>query len=221
MNIPFTTEQFLAVFARYNVAVWPAQVFLYALALGGIVAARRGAGRWVWVLLAGLWAWMGLVYHWGFFASINPAAWVFGAFFLIQAALLLTVGVCRAPLAFSIRPDRFGVVGAALVVYALLVYPLIGTVAGHHVYPAAPTFGLPCPTTIFTLGLFLWADARLPLRLLVIPALWSVVGFSAAVSLSITEDYGLLVAGLVGTLMVSWRVRHSASTSTPVRTTPA
>jgi hypothetical protein len=220
MDIPFTTEQFLEVFARYNGAVWPAQVVLYALALGGIVLARLGAGRWVLVILAGLWAWMGLVYHWGFFAAVNPLAWVFGAFFLIQAALLLTAGVRRTPPAFSVRPDRFGVVGAAFVVYALLIYPLIGRAAGHA-YPAAPTFGLPCPTTIFTLGLFLWADARLPLGLLVIPALWSMVGFSAAVSLSVTEDYGLLVAGLVGTLMVGWRARHATPPSTPVRPAPA
>jgi hypothetical protein len=188
MNIPFTTEQFLEVFARYNHAVWPMQVLLYVVALAILALAWRTTGRWVLPSLAVLWAWMGLVYHWGFFTAINPAAWVFGGLFLVEALLLLGVGVRRAPPSFVIRADLFGIAGAVLVAYALVVYPLLGRALGH-VYPAAPTFGLPCPTTIFTLGLFLWAEGRLPLRLLVIPALWSVVGFSAALSLSVTEDY--------------------------------
>jgi len=31
--IPFTAEQFLSVFARYNVADWPVQIFLYVIGL--------------------------------------------------------------------------------------------------------------------------------------------------------------------------------------------
>jgi hypothetical protein len=34
--IPFTVEQFLNVFARYNVAEWPAQIFLYIIGLSVI-----------------------------------------------------------------------------------------------------------------------------------------------------------------------------------------
>ena len=33
MNFPFTTEQFLDVFRAYNLAVWPAQIFLVVLVL--------------------------------------------------------------------------------------------------------------------------------------------------------------------------------------------
>jgi hypothetical protein len=219
MDIPFTTEQFLEVFARYNQAVWPMQVLLYVGAFALLALAWRTSGRWVLPLLAALWAWMGLVYHWGFFTAINPAAWVFGGLFLVQAVLLLMVGLGRAPPSFAIRNDRYGIAGAVLMTYALVVYPLLGRALGH-VYPASPTFGLPCPTTIFTLGLFLWADGRLPLRLLVIPALWSVVGFSAALSLSITEDYGLLVAGLVATLMIGWRAQRGVGRSKTVKTVP-
>jgi hypothetical protein len=207
MNIPFTTEQFLEVFARYNQAVWPVQVLLHVVALAVIGFAWRTSGRWVLPLLAALWAWMGLVYHWGFFTGINPAAWAFGGLFLVEATLLLLVGLGRKPPSFTIRPDRFGIAGAVFVAYALVVYPLLGKAFGH-VYPASPTFGLPCPTTIFTFGVFLWADGRFPLRLLVIPVLWSVVGFFAAVSLSIPEDYGLLVAGVVAALMIGWRSRR-------------
>jgi hypothetical protein len=220
MNIPFTTEQFLEVFARYNQAVWPMQVLLHLVALAVLGLVWRTSGRWVLPLVAVLWAWMGLVYHWGFFTAVNPAAWVFGGLFLVEALLLLAVGLRRAPPSFAVRADLFGIAGALLVAYALVVYPLLGRALGH-LYPAAPTFGLPCPTTIFTLGLFLWADGRLPLRLLVIPALWSAVGFSAALSLSITEDYGLLVAGIVATLLIGWRTRRGDRPSTSVRPVPA
>lgn len=220
MNIPFTTEQFLEVFARYNQAVWPMQVLLHVVALAAIGLAWRSSGRWVLLLLAALWAWMAIVYHWGFFTAINPAAWAFGAFFLVEALLLLLAGLRGAPPSFVIRPDLFGITGAVLVAFALVVYPLLGRALGH-VYPASPTFGLPCPTTIFTLGIFLWVERPLPLRLLVIPALWSVVGFSAALALSITQDYGLLVAGVVTTLMIGWRARRGDRPRTPVKPAPA
>lgn len=88
-----------------------------------------------------------------------------------------------------------------MVAYALIFYPIIGTLAGHG-YPNGPTFGLPCPTTIATFGFLLWVRGRVPWWLLVIPAAWSLLGFSAAFQLGMAEDYGLLVAGLVGTLAV-------------------
>ncbi len=39
--LPFTREQFMAVFAEYNLAVWPVQVVAYALAVGLVVAVLR------------------------------------------------------------------------------------------------------------------------------------------------------------------------------------
>lgn len=48
MNLPFTTDEFLGVFARYNEAVWPAQYLLNAVALVGvalILGRRRRAGH--------------------------------------------------------------------------------------------------------------------------------------------------------------------------------
>jgi hypothetical protein len=78
-------------------------------------------------------------------------------------------------------------------------------VLGHlfgHIYPKSPTFGLPCPTTIFTFGLLLWTDKKIPKYVLVIPFLWSIVGFSAAVNLKVYEDFGLLVAGIIGTVLI-------------------
>jgi hypothetical protein len=50
--------------------------------------------------------------------------------------------------------------------------------------------------------MLLLADKKCPVIILVIPFLWSLLGFSAAVSLGVYEDTGLLVAGLVATSMI-------------------
>ena len=210
MDVPFTVEQFLGVFARYNEALWPAQVVFYLLAAALVWLAVRGgrpADRWVGGGLALLWTWMGVVYHWAFFTAINPAAWLFGGLFLLQAILFVGAGVVAGRLRFHARPDAYGVAGAVMIGYALVLYPILGALAGHG-YPRGPTFGLPCPTTIYTFGILLWAERVVPWWVLVIPAAWSLLGSSAAVSFGIVEDYGLIVAGVGGTAMLLWRNRR-------------
>jgi hypothetical protein len=210
MDVPFTVEQFLDVFGRYNRAVWPMQVGFYAVAALLIALAVRPSprgDRWIGGLLASLWAWMGIVYHWGFFRPINPAATLFAGLFTLQAVLFGLAGV-RSRLSFRMRMDGYGIAGAIMIGYALVLYPVLGTLAGH-VFPRSPTFGLPCPTAIFTFGLLLWADRRVPGWLIAIPAAWSLLGFSAAAQLSITEDYGLLAAGVIGTILILFRNHRS------------
>src|SRR5207248_10939428 len=65
-----------------------------------------------------------------------------------------------------------------------------------HDYPHTPTFGLPCPTTIFTLALMMWLERPFPRVLLVIPLTWAAIGGSAAFFLGVPQDLGLLAAGL-------------------------
>lgn len=203
MNLPFSVEEFLDVFRRYNHAVFPAQVVLFLLAMAGIIVIAKEkpwSGKAVSAALAGLWIWMGVVYHWIFFTEINKVAWVFGALFLGQALLFVTKGVANKSLDFKFDNTTANWAGVVLMAYALLVYPLLGYVFGHT-YPAAPTFGLPCPTTIFTFGMLLCLQKRPPFYLLIIPLLWSVVGTSAAINLGIKEDFGLLVAGFITSLL--------------------
>ncbi|MEX2376060.1 MAG: DUF6064 family protein [Dehalococcoidia bacterium] len=206
MDTPFTVEQFLAVFARYNEAVWPMPLVFYGVAALLVVLAWRGPrfDRWVAGLLSSLWAWMAVVYHWGFFAEVNAAAYVFGGLFLLQSAIFLSAGVFHRRLSFRARPDGFGMVGVVMINYALIVYPLLGWMAGHP-YPIGPTFGLPCPTTIVTFGLLLWADRPVPPWVIAVPTAWSLVGSSAAISFDIVEDFGLVTAGIVGTALILWK----------------
>ena len=205
--IPFTVEQFLEVFARYNLAVWPAQLFLYAVGIIAIALTLQrkvDPSRVVSLILAIFWIWMGLVYHFWFFSAINGVALLSAAFFVLQGILFFIAGVWKRQLRFGFTLNIYGIVGGASLLYALLIYPALGYWLGHR-YPAAPTFGLPCPTTIFTFGMLLWTDRRVPLYLLPIPLAWSFLGFWAAVSLGMKEDFGLLVAGPTGSLLIILR----------------
>jgi hypothetical protein len=206
MSLPFTAQQFFDVFAQYNRAVWPMPVVLVLLAVAALALAwRHGrlSDRLVTGILALLWLWMALGYHLAFFARINPAALLFGALFATQSALFARAGLVRREL--SIRPARDGrtLLAASFVAYALVGYPLVGALAGQR-YPAVPTFGLPCPTTIFTFGVLV-AARPCPRHLLVIPAAWSLAGFSAAWQLGVASDYGLVVAGVIGTAVAARR----------------
>lgn len=200
MSVPFSAEDFFAVFAAYNTGVWPAQIVLFAMALAIVALALLGPAwrhRAILVALGALWGWMGLAYHWVYFSTINPAARGFAGAFLVEGVILATSGLRAGTLIFAPSRDRRGLAGGALVAYALVLYPLIGLALGHR-YPAQPTFGLPCPTTIFTIGVLLWATPRVPRAALVIPGLWALVGTSAFVTFGVFEDAMLPVAALVG-----------------------
>jgi hypothetical protein len=204
MTFPFTREQFLGVFAQYNLAVFPLQVLFVLLglaAVGLVMKKPKSADRIVTLILSFFCLWIGIVYHILFFSSINPAAWGFGLLFIAEAALLVWYGVLYRQVSFILRKDVFSTAGIAFILYALVLYPVLGTIVGHG-YPVLPTFGLPCPTTIFMFGIFLMAAKKFPLPLLVVPLLWSFIGFFAALSLGITEDYFLLVAGISGTILI-------------------
>lgn len=217
--LPFTRDQFIAVFADYNVAVWPLQIFAYAIGLGMVVMLirpPRTSGRIIAAGLAAMWLWTGIAYHWLYFASINGAALLFGALFALQGALFLYAGALRGRLRFGTPADATGWLGAAFVAYAAGLYPLIGLWAGHA-YPEMPMFGItPCPVTIFTFGLLLLATAPVSRWLLVIPFAWTLVGGSAALLLDIPQDWPLLTAGIVAVPLIVLRDRGPPG-ATPVR----
>jgi hypothetical protein len=207
MKLPFTLEQFLDVFRQYNVSLWPMQVLLIVLALLAIyfsIFKKSYSDKIVVFILAFLWLWMGAVYHLFYFSSINKAAIIFGSLFIIQALLFFYFGIIKNELRFQFRLNRYGLAGMVLIIFSLIVYPFLGNLLGH-LYPSSPTFGLPCPTTIFTFGLLLFVSSRVSFIVIIIPAIWSIIGFSAAVSLGMKEDMGLLIAGFACTIMIIYK----------------
>jgi hypothetical protein len=61
---------------------------------------------------------------------------------------------------------------------------------------------------VFTSGLLLWTDRRVPKYVLVIPLLWS-LGAVLPISLGVVEDLGLLLSGLAATAMILYRDRRA------------
>lgn len=204
MKLPFTIDGFLNVFKYYNESVWPIQVIFFILALISVILiAKRNSNssRIATGTLALFWIWMGLVYHILFFSPINKAAYLFGVVFLIQGLIFLYFGVIKQRIQFEFNLNLSGIAALIFIGYSLILYPLIGYVLGH-VYPRSPTFGVPCPTTIFTFGILLFSIHRIPWYIIIIPLVWSVVGFFAALNLLIKEDYGLAIAGIVSTAVL-------------------
>lgn len=196
MQLPFTREQFFDLFAAYNAALWPALVVLWiasAVVSVLLLSSRRPPDRWIGALLAAHWAWSALAYHAAFFTRINLAAWLFAALFLLQAALFFWWGVVQRRLSFAPWRNAWTVVAWLLVGYSLL-YPAINAVQ-HLTWSRTPTFGVPCPTTIFTAGLLMLAKGA-SWRLSIVPVIWSVIGGSAAFLLGVRADYVLPIAGL-------------------------
>lgn len=216
MSLPFSVEQFLGIFQEYNLAIWPMQFAAYILAAIALLLAikkSKFSDRIITAVLAFFWLWMGIVYHLIFFQTINKAAIGFGILYVIQGLLFLYEGVAQSRLSFEFKINFNSMIGSLFIIDAMLIYPLIGASLGHA-YPRLPSFGVaPCPTTIFTFGLLLWTDKKVPKYVLIIPFIWSLIGFSAAVSLGIREDVGLPVTGIVGTAMIMIRDRTIAQES--------
>jgi Family of unknown function (DUF6064) len=205
--MPFTQEAFLGVFASYNQVLWPAALALWVATAAVFVAFIAGAKMWQplpFLMLAILWLWAGLAYHALFFTKINPAAWVFAALFVAQGIMLLVVArsrrtVCRPPSGWRRS------VSSGLIIYAF-AYPAI-VLADGFAYPRMPTYGVPCPTTILTMGFLLAVSTRSYL-LAAVPVAWSLIAGSAAWLYGVHADLILPAAGVVLAIDLALKRSH-------------
>ncbi|MEJ2545056.1 MAG: DUF6064 family protein [Calditrichaceae bacterium] len=163
MNVPFTTEQFLDVIRIYNQTFFPLQVVFNIIALFCVYLIFKKSSINQKLLLGSLsffWLWMGVAYHLVFFTSINRAAYLFGILFIIQGLLFAFYAFSKREFLFEYKGSLNNISGIIFIIYALIVYPVLGYFLGHT-YPYSPTFGLPCPTTIFTFGILLFKKSKL------------------------------------------------------------
>ncbi|MBN2380957.1 hypothetical protein JXM67_14255 [candidate division WOR-3 bacterium] len=221
MRYRFSVEEFIEVFRTYNTAIEPAHIVAYVLGGAAILFALLNP-KWTSRIVAGIlalfWIWVGVFYDIVFFSSINTGAYLFGALFIAQGLLLLIFGVFTPKLSFDFKPDFSFYAGLVFILYAMVIYPIIGTLVGHG-YPNSPWFGTaPCPTTIFTFGLLLWTNRKVPVYIYILPFLWSLLGFIPALMMGIREDFGLVAAGIAGSVILLIRDRKGSKEKQP-RTT--
>ena len=202
MEIPFTAEQFFNVFETYNSAIWPAQVLAYLLGIIALASAFRETKLSAIIIsgiLAFFWIWIGVFYHIVNFSVINSAAWIFGILYIIQGLLFLVCTI-QDKLSFRFFLKPLPIIGGFFILYAMVVYPLLGISFGHS-YPKAPMFGVaPCPSTIFTFGILLWSTKQclLTLSFFALVYCWHERGGK----LTGSQDYGLVIAGVIGTILI-------------------
>lgn len=198
--LPFSQGEFLAVFARYNEAIWPAQIFAYLLGIAAVLllfVRSDAAGRLISLCLGAMWLWTGAVYHWFHFSRIDLPAYLFGAIFVTQGASFIVYGTIQGKTGYTFRRDIAGWAGLALIAYSAIGYPIVGWAAGET-YPQMPVFGItPCPVTIFTFGMLVFARPIFSPWFLVIPFIWALIGGSAAFLLDMPQDWLLLPSGLI------------------------
>ncbi len=198
MKTPFNAEQFLGVFHRYNEGVIPAQFILFLIGIAIIyllVSGRKRMRSWSESLTGVVWIWAGLGYHIGYFSVINPASYVFGGLFVIQGIFLIMESVRKKNIFTAETGSSRWYLAVSFMLFGLLIYPLISWLAEGSL-ALTISFGLPCPTTLFTFGFLLMLGRSARVYLFIIPVLWSLVGISAAMNFGIYQDLTMpLVAG--------------------------
>jgi hypothetical protein len=207
-------DELLSLFADYNPAIWPLHLVAYVAAATVlvliVVRPSRMTDRLVVGFLAGLWLFIGVVFQGIYVRDVDATlSVVYAAIFVAQAVLLVGVGVIGDRVVFRVERTPAAIIGAAAIAYSLVVYPLLGVAFGHP-WPEAPLFGAaPCPTTIFTFGVFLLARPPFPKALLVVPLIWAALATPAAVGRGVFEDVALLAVGLLATAVLIWQDRSA------------
>ncbi len=203
--------------AWYNSLIWPAPILAYAV--GAAIAVfvflrfpRRNLV--ISILLALLWIGGAVTFALMVRTDATAVPLVFIAAFSAEAVLIVRAAF-RGRLHFGFSGSPRSMIGLFLVGYALVLYPLIGWALGRP-FPNGPAFGIaPCPITIFTFGLLLLTDAHLPKHLVTIPALWSLFGITAALTLGVGEDLVLIVAAPAAILLLASRAGLPGPNETP------
>ncbi len=171
----FTYDSVVKVFARYNDAIWPMQVVAYLLVFAAFfVVARKTkySDRIIAAILAFFWLWVGIRF-WLPSAPSVPLFYVIGGLFIVQGILFL-LGVAKPSVLYRFQENVFSYTGIALMLYAMIVFP-VGALLMGRVYPQMGIVGLfPCPTVLFTCGLALCTDRKVPKYMLAIPLFWGI-----------------------------------------------
>lgn len=200
--LSFSTGDFLLVLESYNLSIWPLQIFAYILIIVALFFSSKStnyAPKIVLSVLSFLWLFNGIVFNYLFWAPSHIFGYIFGLCCVIQGILFL-YSIKRSDITLGNSIKTYTIVGILFVIYAAIGYQIFGYYLGH-IYPKYFPVGLvPCPTTILTFGIFL-IIRNIPIKYYVIPLIISLGGFLAAYN-GIYEDVGLIIAGILGTILL-------------------
>lgn len=190
----------------YNTQFWYMIIITYILGVAAIILSIKkisSSDKIISGILSFLWFWSGLVFLLIFLFPIEPM--MFGSsviFWVVQGVLFLYFGIIKEKLSFKTELNNYSIVGAIFIIYALVLYPIIGILSGRS-YLQTPYFGTACcPVTIFTFGIFLLTDKKVPIYMIVIPFIWALMGFLAVFMCLVWADIGEVITGIVGLILL-------------------
>lgn len=215
----FSPRIYWRLFETLNTNGWPIQLPL--LAAGGAAMAwslRSGqasssrAPRWLLVGCALGWLWVAWAYHWQLFKPIQPAAGIFTAVFVAQAALLM--GAAAWGRFGGMTSGKRRLLGQSLLGLGLLGFPML-ILATERPWRGAELLGLaPDPTAVFTLGLLcllrpqgLWRLSWIP------PVLWCAMSAATLATMGAWQAWVLL--GVLAALTATGLAYRAGRRSVP------
>ena len=212
-------DDFFNTLQTYNETFVPMFIITFVLGIIAVFLAFRKnkySDKFIAAVLSFLWLWSGLVFFILYFGPVDfaifgltlPGIWyVAGILFVAQGVLIVLLGVIKSSLSFRFVRDLRGFVGILLIVYAMVIYPIVGFLTGF-IYPRYPVFGIaPCPVTIFTFGLLQWLDKKTSILVAVIPFIWAVLGFMPVLVYNVWADVVLFLSGVIGLPLILMRNR--------------
>ena len=199
---------FYDMFSTYNQAVWPMPIVMYIMAITAFLFSLQRKKSWnavILFILSFLWLWNGIVFSLMYFVKFSPMFYLSALLFSFQAVVLFLNGSNLIPkprISFRIQNNFNTWVGMIFIIYALILYPLIGWATGHS-YPAGPILGTaPCPSAIFTVGIMLFAEKKIPKLLLIVPVIWGLTGLIPVRVYQVYADIGLIISGIAALYLI-------------------
>jgi len=199
----FSVEDFLLVLESYNLTIWPIQIFAYVLVIAALFFSLKATNYSAKIVLASLsffWLFTGIAFCFLFWSPSHIFGYIFGISCVLQGVIFL-YGINKSEITINSPDKNYMLIALLFILYASVGYQLFGYFLGH-IYPFFFPIGLvPCPTTIFTFGIFLLINQKIPIKYLVIPFIASIGGFLAAYN-GIYEDIGLIISGIIATILI-------------------
>ena len=201
--LSFSLEEFLLVLESYNLDIWPLQIIAYVLILIILFVSLKPAkysSKIILAVLSFFWLFNGIVFCFIYWAPSHIFGYIFGIFCTVQGLLFL-YSLIRSDIIIAPPNKTYLLIGMLFFLYSMIGYQLFGYYL-DHIYPKFFPVGLvPCPTTIFTLGLLIIINTKIPIKYIAIPLIISLGGLLAAYN-GIYEDIGLIILGAWGTILI-------------------
>jgi hypothetical protein len=198
-------SEFVGLFERYNLAIWPLQIVghLAGLLVLALMFVRwRHSQRTILAILAPFWIFVGVVFQYAYLRPLYLPGRTFAVLWVSQG-VLLAFSAIRLSGRFTRSTGWCAILGWLAIGYSLVGYPVLGLLLRGSVLRVAWLGGFPCPMAMFTLAVLVMAQGPLPKWLLVVPGFWAIGGL-VPFSWGIREDLGLVILGvlIVGSIVI-------------------